>query len=129
MADLQSAAIPDPARSIGPWRFWATLGWTVAVLLAWVAAQLIVFAVAVVYASAGGEMSSAEVYKLASHAIVISLVAIVSIPAEMGVVALAIRFARGRFADYLGLVRPSGKYLLIGLACLAVVLPLADFAT
>jgi CAAX protease family protein len=45
------------------------------------------------------------------------------------VVALAIRFARCRFGEYLALVRPSRKYVLIGLACLVVLMPLGDLST
>ena len=71
----------------------------------------------------------AEVVRLSSHAVALSLVAILSAPAEIGVVALAIRFARCRFADYLALVRPSRTYVLIGIACLVVMLPFADLVT
>jgi membrane protease YdiL (CAAX protease family) len=136
MSDSQSSATLDPScvPSCDPWKFWATSAWTAAAIAAWVAVQFIVFFGVLFYVATVGEisvdeLSAGDIEKLASHAIVLSLVAILAAPAEIGVIAFAVRFARCRFADYLALIRPSRKYLLIGLACLVVLLPLADLAT
>lgn len=129
MTNAESVAASEPAQSSEPWRFWATSAWTAVALAAWLAVQFLVFVAVLVYADVGDNASSGEIEKLASHGIVLSLVAICSAPAEIGIVALAIRFARGRFAEYLALARPSRGYLLIGIALLVALLPLADTIT
>ena len=133
MSVSQASAALDPMRPgdsvCDPWKFWATCAWTVAVLLAWVAVQMIVVICVLAFTGAWGEMSAADAGKLASNALVLSSVAIVAGAAEIGVVALAIRLARCRFADYLALVWPSRTYLWIGLACLVVLLPLGDLSS
>lgn len=127
MSDQQSAA--TPTLPCDPWKFWATGAWTAAVLAAWVAVQFLVFIGALFYLGIVDDASASDVEKLGSHAVIVSLVAIVSIPVQIGVVALAIRLARCRFADYLALVRPNRTYIWIGIALLVVLLPLADLAT
>lgn len=134
MSGSQPSAVLDPARSRGdpvcdPWKFWGTSAWTAAAIAAWVAVQFVIVIGVLYYVSIGDEVSASEIEKLASHAVVISLVAILAAPAEIGVVALAIRFARCRFGEYLALVRPNRRYVLIGLACLVVLLPLGDLTT
>ena len=133
MSVSQASAALDPVHPGGsvcdPWKFWATCAWTVGVLLAWMAAQLVVVASMLAFTGAWGEMSAADAAKLASNALVLSSVAILAGAAEIGVVAFAIRRARCRFADYLGLVWPSRTYLWIGLACLVVLLPLGDLSS
>ena len=112
-----------------PWKFWATSAWTAAAIAAWVAVQFIVFIGVLYYVNIGDDASQGDIEKLASHAVVISLVAILAAPAEIAVIALAVRLARCRFADYVALVWPSRSYLLIGLACLVVLLPLGDLSS
>lgn len=129
MSNSQPAVAADPARPCDPWKFWATGAWTVAAIAAWIAVQFVIFIAALYFADMGDNATPAEIEKFASHAVVVSLIAIVAAPAEIGVIALAIRFARCGFADYLGLVRPSRKYVLVGLACLIVLMPLGDLSS
>lgn len=137
MSDSQSPATLESARTSAPpcvpicvsWKFWATVAWTAAALAALLAVQYVVFISALFYFDIGADASRAEIEKLASHAVVVSLSAILTVPAQLGVVAYAIRRARGGFSGYLALVRPTRAYVLIGIACLIVLLPLADFAT
>jgi len=129
MSVSQPTATLDRERSCDPWKFWATVAWTAATLAVWVAVQVLVFIAVLFYLGIGDDASSSDIEKLASHAVVVSLIAILAAPAQIGVVALAIRFARCRFAEYLALVRPSRTYLWIGLACLVVLLPFADLVT
>ena len=124
----QSPAPSDPPPC-APWKFWGTCAWTAATIAVWVAVQFIIFVAVLVYVDVGDDASAAEIEKLGSHAIVVSLIAILAAPAEIGVVALAIRLARCRFGEYLAFVRPSRKFVLIGLACLVVLMPLADLST
>jgi uncharacterized protein len=133
MSDLLASAMLDPARTSAPpcvpWKFWGTVVWTAAALVIWLAVQYAVLIGVLVYFDVGDEASVAEIAKLTSHGVVLSLVSILSAPAEIGIVVLAIRFVRCRVAEYLALVAPSRTHLLIGLACLVVLLPLADVAT
>jgi uncharacterized protein len=121
--------VSDRARVCDPWKFWATLAWTAAALAAWVVVQFAVVAGLLYSGNIADDASADEIAKLASHGAVLALVAILSAPAEIGVIALAIRFARCRFAEYLALVRPSRNDVLLGLACLVVLLPLGDVST
>ncbi len=129
MSNSLSTATPAPAYSNEPWGLWATLAWTAAALVALLAAQYTVFFGALFYFDIGDGAPMAEIVKLASHGVVLSLSAILTVPAQIGVIAFAIRRAHGRFADYLALVRPSRTYVLIGIACLVVLLPFADLVT
>jgi membrane protease YdiL (CAAX protease family) len=129
---MSSSAVPAESvtgSSCDPWKFWATCGWTAVILIGWGIAQLVVVVGLLLYTGAWGEISEADVGKLSSNAFVLSSVSILSGIVEVGIVALAVRFARCRFADYLGLVWPSRTWLWIGLACLVVLLPLADVSS
>lgn len=121
MSDL---TVAPAARSCEPWKFWGTLIWTAAAIAGWVAMQIAVFAAMVAASDSGADLET-----FASHAVVISIVAVVAAPVEVGIVALAIRFARCGFADYLALAWPRPRDLAIGLLCLLALLPLADFST
>jgi membrane protease YdiL (CAAX protease family) len=133
MSDLQASAALDPVRPgdslCDPWRFWATCAWTVLVLIAWMAVQLIVVFCVLAFTGTWGELSAVDAGTLSSNALVLSSVAIIAGAAEIGVVAFAIRRARCRFTEYLALVWPSRTYLWIGLACLVVLLPLGDVSS
>lgn len=124
-----TAETTAPAKPCAPWKFLGSSLWTAAAIAAWVAVQGAVFIALLVYMGAGEDATPHEIDTLSSHAIVISLVAIFAAPAEIGVIALAIRFARCRFGEYLALVWPSWRYFWIGIACLAVLVPLADIVT
>lgn len=129
---MSTSSVPtasNPAGACAPWKFWATCAWTVAILIVWVIAQLVVVAGVLAYTDAWGEFSASDASKLSSNAVVLSLVSILGGAAEIGVVALAVRSARCRFGDYLGLVWPSRTWLWIGLACLIVLLPLGDLSS
>jgi uncharacterized protein len=133
MSVSQASAALDPERPgdliCDPWKFWATCAWTAAALAALLAVQYTVFIGALSSLGIGDGASRGEIEKIASHAVVVSLSAILTVPAQIGVVAFAIRRARCRFADYLALVWPSRTYLWIGLACLVVLLPLSDLSS
>jgi membrane protease YdiL (CAAX protease family) len=60
---------------------------------------------------------------------VLSFTTLVSTAVQVGVLALAARLAGWPVRDYLGLVRPRGRDLLIGLGCLALFLPAFDALT
>lgn len=116
------------ARPCEPWKFLASSAWTAAAIAAWVAVQFLVFIGLLVYMGVGEDATAHEIDTLSSHAIVISLVAIAAAPAEIGIIALAIRFARCKFSDYLALIWPRRRELLLGIGLLVLMLPLADLA-
>lgn len=133
MSQSVISAASDPVRPrdsiCDPWKFWATCAWIVVVLLSWLLAQVVVVVAFLSYKGTWEGLSPADAAKLSSNAGVLVSVAIAGGLVEIGVVALAIRFARCRFTDYLALVWPSRTWLWIGLACLAVLLPLGDFSS
>ena len=124
---LMSAGEADGAPSpCVPWGFWGTSAWTATAVAAWAGMQFAVFVGMLALSGVGVDASVRQIESFASHAIVLSLVSILAAPAEIAIIALAIRFARCRFGDYLALVRPPRREVLIGLACLAVLLPASD---
>lgn len=118
-------AMPAPM----PWRFWATLLWSGGVLLAWGAMQVFVVFILFLLFDPDLQMSDMAVAGLIEHAVPISLVTIAALPAQLGVIWLATRTARWRFADYLALTKPPSRDLVLGFICLAILLPLADLVS
>lgn len=96
--------------------------WTGAAIVAWLAVQALV--IVVLFAP-----MSVSVETFASHALPVSLAAIASVPAELAVIWLAVRLRGWRFADYLALVWPDRRFLILGLFCIAVLLPLIDLSS
>ncbi len=109
-----------------PWKLWGTCLWTGAAIAAWAAVQLLVIAALLFWFDVGEDLTDPDVETFMSHAVAVSLVSIVAVPAELGVIWLAVRLARWRFADYLALVWPRQRDVMLGLLCLAVLLPAAD---
>ncbi len=112
-----------------PWKFWMTTLWTAAAIAAWAVVQLVTFVLVLAWLGVTDEATPQEVETFASHAVVISLIAVLAAPAEIGVVALAIRLARCRFADYLALVWPQRRHLLIGLVLILILVSLGDLSS
>jgi membrane protease YdiL (CAAX protease family) len=119
----------DRSERGAPWKFWGSCLWTATALLVWVAVQFVVIVSLLLWFDVGDDLSSPEVEAFASHALAVSLVSIASVPAELAVIWIAIRRVRWSFADYLALVWPSRRNLFLGLACIAVLLPLVDLSS
>ena len=113
-------------RPCEPWKFWASTAWAVGALLAWVAAQFLIAGILLVYV---GLPEAAAPKGLEEQSFFLLAVAIGSAPAPIAVIALAVRWARCRFSDYLALVWPRRRDFLLGLACIVVLLPLGDLAS
>lgn len=131
-AESPTAAAEPPGRISQrrePWKFWGTCLWTLAAIIAWLAVQFIVIVALLLWFDVGDDLSDPEVDAFASHALAVSLVSIAAVPAELAVIWLAIRQVRWSFADYLALVWPDRRHLLLGMACLVVLLPLADLSS
>ena len=123
-----SADADAMARPCEPWKFLASSVWTATAIAAWLAVQFLVFIGLLVYMGVGDDATAHEIDTLSSHAVVISFVAIVAAPAEIGIIAPAIHFARCRFSDSVALAWPRRRELLIGIGLLVLMLPLADLS-
>lgn len=95
----------------------ATLAWSVAALVAWLAAQVGLAVAAAFWL---------PLTNVASDALVISLVVIGAAPVALVVVALAARSARCGVAEYLALRWPGWCFAVLGALALAVLIPAVD---
>jgi membrane protease YdiL (CAAX protease family) len=115
----------DQGRSeppCNPWKFWATTAWATAAFVVWIGAQLL----AAVALSFWWEL---DVRQIPHHQLGFSLIVLASAPAFILVVVVAVRAAGASVGDYLALAPPRRRDLVLGLACVAVLLPLSDLAT
>ena len=117
------------AASCVPWGFWTTTGVGLLAVAAWAAVQLLAVVAVSPWLRIGTNASEADIDALTSHGLLIAVVSIVSTPAPIAVVALAARLARCSIQDYLALYWPDRRNLLIGIACLVVLLPLGDLSS
>src|SRR5207244_5387102 len=98
----------------GPWGFWATLGWLgVAIVSFFAAAILCGFS----YGLWWGFTHPGQTFD-ANSPVLAYLVTAISVPAAAAVLALAARRAGWPARDYLGLVLPKMRYVLIGFGSL-----------
>ena len=98
---------------------WATLAWGVVALVVWVGAQVLLSAAAL-------QWFGADDGDLAGNAFVVAIVTIGAAPPALAVIAVAARSARCGIAEYLALRRPARGDVLLGLVCLAVLIPSVD---
>lgn len=132
-ADLQTSAGSMPpvadVRPREPWKFWGSCLWTAAAILVWMAVQFLVIIGLLLWFNISDDLSTPDVEAFASHAVAVSLVSIAAVPAELAVIWLAVRLKRWSFSEYLALILPARRHVLLGLVCIAVVLPLADLSS
>lgn len=113
-------------RSCEPWKFWATVAWGVASLAAWVAAQFL--GAFVLFATYGAEAPTIVAQQGAAGPLAI-VIALFAAPAPILVLWFAVRRAGCDFADYMAINRPSRSDIIVGIACVVVLLPLGDLAS
>ncbi len=119
---------PAVRRACEPWGFWTSTGYGLTAVLIWFAVQLVAAFVVLWFLGVGGD-THVEVQTLASHALTIAVVTIVSMPAPIAVIAIAARFAGCRVVDYLALYLPKRADLIVGILVLVVLLPLGDLSS
>lgn len=123
------APVPAPEIPVRePWKFWASTAWTALAIALGVAAQFGAFILVLALTDQGGDLSDAEIDAWASHGLVVALAAIAVVPAELGVVWLAVKLARMRIADYLAIARPKLRDVLLGFAVVLALLPVSDLS-
>lgn len=115
--------LPPVASAPRIWGFWGTLGWALVMFAVMIATSVVAL---VALMAARGDGPGVDATALAGDGIVVAVGGIASTLPLVGVVWLAIRIARNRFADYLCFVRPTGRQFLAGLVAVALLLPAMD---
>jgi membrane protease YdiL (CAAX protease family) len=126
-----SPSVPAPAPEMPvrePWKFWASTAWTVLAIGFGVAAQFGAFVLFLAMMDPAADFTDAELDAYASHGLVVALAAIAVVPAELGVVWLAIKLARMRIADYLAIARPRSRDVAVGMLVVLALLPVSDLS-
>jgi len=118
---IDMSPIPAEQNAAGlPLGFWATLGWT---LLAVAAGLLAMLAVGATLARWDPSLNVAqEMLRPGGRSAIVSSLLMLMQGVIVAILIFAARRSRGSALMYLGLVRPRGRYVLLGFLC--VVLPL-----
>ena len=115
-------AVYSEASHPHPWGFWATTGWTI---LSFTAAVLVALASTVLWRSEHPDQSVTTA--LSGPLLLICTAA--AAPVQIGVFALAARLRRWPAGPYLGLTSLQVRWLVVGVICLIVLLPMLDLVT
>jgi len=123
---------PDTAHDTAPcrpWGFWMSTVFGIASVIAWLACQWLALIAVFLWLGISVNSGAAELDTMATHGFTIAAVTIGSAPAAILVLMAAAKLARCSVADYLALRWPDRTHLLIGIACIAVLLPLGDLSS
>jgi membrane protease YdiL (CAAX protease family) len=101
------------------WGYWATFGWAI---LAFLAGQFFAFALLVWLRAWDWNSILANPF----DGVLVTLFILISNPIAIGVIALAVRFARADQAEYLALTWPQTRYVTVGIAWLIGLIALCD---
>ena len=102
-----------------PWGYWATLGWAV---LAFLAGQFVGLAALVWW-----RMGDVHALMTAPYdGILVTLFILVSNPVTIAVIAVAVLLARANVADYLALIWPRVRFVIIAIVVLVVLIAVCD---
>jgi membrane protease YdiL (CAAX protease family) len=118
--------VRDTSAGCVPWGLAGSLGWGFAAVALWLGAQIVVGEVVV--AALFDDLPTDPERRLA-HAPFVSVVTLGAMIVPLIVIVAAVRAAHCDPADYLGLRMPAARYLWIGIATLAVLIPLADLVS
>jgi hypothetical protein len=113
------------ANGIRLWGPWASLAWSALAILAWFATQ-VVFANRLI---AWFDSSAADAATLAADGRFVAMVSLGAMNVPLLIIALAVWSARAGLTEYLGLYWPERRYVLIGIAALAVLIPVVDLVS
>ena len=118
--DTDIISIEEPAPR--PWGFWATIGFTVAIVIAEVLIQIVAVVGFLVVATVAHH--TVDAHSLGSNGLLLAIVTVVSIPVALGLVVLFVRLRKGMtLKDYLCFRHPrSSRYSTWCLILLAFVL-------
>lgn len=116
------STLPDADRPGRLYGFWASLGWGVIALGAWLGAQVGIGD----FLSEWFDADASDPASLASNAPFVALITIGSAVVPLAVIAAAIRIRRCGVVEYLRLVPPASWYVVAGVVALAVLIPVVD---
>jgi membrane protease YdiL (CAAX protease family) len=122
-ASLDAAA----ASASRPWGPWATLGWSLAIIAAFILLQTVVAVVFVVVKMASGARIDPEQFMTDGN--LLSSATLATTPVMVALAALLIYFRRCSIADYLGLTWPGTGKALIATAGLVLLVAATDLTT
>jgi CAAX protease family protein len=134
MSSAESPSVPNVAPPPLPqatsklprvWKFWATLAWSVALY----GVMTISAAVGIVAVVAWFGIALTDRSALLSDGIVIAATSMSATVPVLLVIALAVKLARQKFADYLALQLPSARHAALGLGATVVLMILIDATT
>jgi membrane protease YdiL (CAAX protease family) len=114
-----------PAAAVGGvrlWGPWASLAWSAFAILAWFGTQL-VFANRMI---AWFETGATDAATLAADGRFVAMISLGAMNVPLFIIALAVWSTRSGLTEYLGLYWPERRYVFIGVAVLAVLIPLVD---
>jgi membrane protease YdiL (CAAX protease family) len=111
------------------WGPWATLGWGVLIVVVYSLAQTIAALIFVLSWNNASPHDLLDLSTLESNGPLLGVATLASTAAVTGIIWWAAKLSRIPPAIYLALRWPSRRNLLIGLAIIAVMLPLTDYLT
>jgi len=111
------------------WGPWATLGWGIVIALSYLATQLGAALGFVFWWESQFAEEPLNLAELGTNGPLLGTVTILSSLAAVAAVLLAVKLSRVSAREYLALKWPTWRYLLIGLAITAIMLPAVDFVT
>jgi membrane protease YdiL (CAAX protease family) len=126
MTDIANPlALTAASPRAGYWKFWGTTLWLIAIMAAFLIVEIIVMVAGVVWLGldSGLDLSKSEIHKqllFAHGALPLSIAIGAATVSAFAVLALAVRLSRIGMRDYLGLILPQRRDVMIGVAGLAL---------
>jgi membrane protease YdiL (CAAX protease family) len=111
--------VNDNAVVVNRWGYWATAAWAV---VAFLVGQFAALAFVVLWRA--GRLNA--ILETPYDGVLVTLFILISNPVTVAVLLLAMRLARGDIADYLGLVWPQKRDVIIGLVLLVGLIAIGD---
>jgi membrane protease YdiL (CAAX protease family) len=111
--------VDDNAQAANRWGYWATAAWAV---VAFLVGQFVALAVVVLWRA--GRLNT--ILETPYDGVLVTLFILISNPVTIAVLVLAVRLAHANVADYLGLVWPQKRDVIVGLVLLVGLIALSD---
>jgi uncharacterized protein len=111
--------VNDNADAVNRWGYWATAAWAV---VAFLVGQFAALAFVVLWRA--GRLNA--ILETPYDGVLVTLFILISNPVTIAVLVLAVRLARGNVADYLGLIWPRKRDVIVGLVLLVGLIALGD---
>jgi membrane protease YdiL (CAAX protease family) len=127
VTDIASSEPTAAERTGGPWKFWGTTLWGVAIAATWIICGALATAASLIRLNPPTDFSPDELrtFVFAHNEVLIAAVAAATVGA-FAILALAVWLSRISLRDYLGLNRPRPRDLIIGFSGLVLLyIPLA----